>query len=249
MKTTNCKNCNEPIGGKFCSNCGQPAELRRIDNYYLIHEIRDFFFANKGMLYTVKKVLVSPGKSVRSFLAEDRHRFVKPITFLFITSLIFTFANYLFNFGQDAYGLDFEKGTMVYRIYDWLAIRYPAYGSILTGLIIAFFVKLLFRKADYNLLEIFILICFISGIIALSLAIVAIIQGVTQWSILFAFSQITAIYLVWAIGQFYNQPQFSKRKKVWNYVKAFFALIVGSMVFVILIVIIGTIIDEIIKYQ
>ena len=249
MQTTHCKNCNEPITKNFCSNCGIPATLRRIDGQYIIHEIRDFFFANRGMIYTVKNVLIRPGKAVRSFLAEDRFRFVKPITFLFISSLIFTFVNYLFNFGQEVYsGLIFEEGTMAYRIYDWLAIKYPAYGSIVTGLVVAFFVKLFFRKAGYNLLEIFILICFISGVTALSFAIVAIIQGVTQWSILLIFAQITAVYFIWAIGQFYNQPQFSKRKKVWNYVKALLAFIVGSFAFVTIIVIIGTLIDQLAKY-
>jgi hypothetical protein len=249
MQTTTCKNCNDPIAKNFCSNCGTPCTLRRIDGQYIIHEIRDFFFANKGMIYTVKKVLISPGKAVREFISEDRFRFVKPITFLFITSLIFTFVNYLFNFGQEAYGMNLglEEGTMAYRIYDWLAIKYPAYGSILTGLVVAFFVKLFFRKTDYNLLEIFILICFVSGVTALSFAIVAVIQGVTHWNILFVFAQITAVYFVWAIGQFYNQPQFSKRKKVWNYVKAFLAFIVGAHVFFIIIVIIGTIIDTIQK--
>jgi len=36
-----CKNCNEPINGNYCSNCGQPAKLKRIDGRYIVYEIRD----------------------------------------------------------------------------------------------------------------------------------------------------------------------------------------------------------------
>ena len=70
----NCKNCNEPVNGNYCSNCGRPATLRRVDGRYIIQEIGDFLFANKGMLYTIKRVLISPGESVREFITEDRHR-------------------------------------------------------------------------------------------------------------------------------------------------------------------------------
>ena len=250
MKTTNCKNCNEPIGGKFCSNCGQPAELRRIDNYYLIHEIRDFFFANKGMLYTVKKVLVSPGKSVRSFLAEDRHRFIKPITFLFITSLIYTIVNYLFNIGTEDYQFEgIEAGTTAYRIFDWMLIQHPAYAGIITGLFIALWVKLFFRKAGYNLLEIFILLCFVAGVSTLFMSIASIVKGITGWNILQPASFIGNIYLIWAVGQFFNRKEFSTKKKVWTYVKVFLSYLLVIILMALLIVFIGAVIDEIIKYQ
>ena len=248
MLSTTCRNCNCTINLNFCPNCGHPATLRRIDRHYIIHEIRDFFFANKGMIYTVKKVLISPGKSVRSFIAEDRFRFVKPITFLFITSLIYTFVHYIFDFGQEVYNLGFEEGTTVYKIYDWLIIRYPGYGNLMVGFFVAFFVKLFFRKVGYNLLEVFILFCFMSGISSLFMSIVTIIQGITQWNILQFAAYVTVIYYVWAIGQFFSLPQFSIGKKIGNYAKAFLSFMFGSTVVTFIIVVIGTIIDELAKY-
>ena len=234
-----CNNCNEYINGNYCSNCGQPAKLRRIDMYYMIQEFGDFFFANKGLLYTIKKVFVSPGESVRQFITEDRHRFVKPITFLFITSLIYTLINYLFNLrAEDFYQQsDVLKGSTVSLIINWMLIEYPGYSGIITGLFIAFWIKIFFKKAGYNLFEIFILLCFVTGITTLFISIVAIIQGITHLKLLQISSYIGAIYLIWAIGHFYD------KKKAASYIKAFLSYILGSFILGILIGIVGTLID------
>jgi hypothetical protein len=243
MQTTTCKNCKCTINKNFCPNCGHPAILRRIDKHYLIHEIRDFFFANKGMIYTIKKVFVSPGESVRRFIVEDRHRFVKPITFLFITSLIYTFVNYLFNIGSEDYHQQsaIVEGSTAHLIFDWMLIKYPGYSSIITGLFMAFWVKIFFRKAGYNFFEIFILLCFLTGVTTLYMSIVAIVQGITHWNLLQIAGYTGIVYLVWAIGQFFD------KKKVKSYVKAFLSYILGTLVLGILIGIIGELIDVIIK--
>lgn len=34
-----CTNCNHQLNGKYCSNCGRPMQLPRIDSKYLIREI------------------------------------------------------------------------------------------------------------------------------------------------------------------------------------------------------------------
>ena len=235
----NCKNCNEQITGNFCSNCGRPAELRRIDKHYIFYEIGDFFGANKGFLYTIKELFVSPGKSVRRFLAEDRYRFVKPITFVIITSLIYAFFANFFQIGFKDYALQMEapEGSTVNLIMDWMYIKYPGYASIFTGLFMAFWLKLFFRKSDYNLFEIFILICFISGITTLMMVFIAIFQGLTQVSLVGISSIFLTFYFAWAVGQFFGE------KKVRNYVIAFFSNLLGSFLLGLSIGIIGTLID------
>jgi hypothetical protein len=50
------------------------------------------------------------------------------------------------------------------------------------------------------------------------------------------------IYLSWAIGQFFG------RKKVLSYLKAFISFFFGVITFVILIVLLGIVIDIIIKH-
>ena len=67
-KMKNCKNCKEVVSGNYCSNCGQSVKLRRIDSRYIMREIANAFSAEKGMLYTIKKVFISPGESVKRYL-------------------------------------------------------------------------------------------------------------------------------------------------------------------------------------
>jgi hypothetical protein len=239
-----CRNCKEVVNWNYCPNCGQPAKLKKIDGQYIIQEIRDLLFANKGMLYTIKRVLISPGESVRQFLTEDRYRFVKPITFLIFTSLIYTLVNYLFGIKAVDYDQQFSEleGSTAILILNWMIIEYPGYSSLLTGLFVALWVKIFFRKAGYNLFEIFILLCFVTGMTTLFLSIAAIIQGVTHMKILLVTSYLGAIYLIWAIGQFFD------KKKAMSYLKAFLSFILSSITLGLIIQLVGALIDMIIKH-
>ena len=237
-----CKNCSEPINGNYCSNCGQPAKLKRINGHYIISEIGEFLFANKGMIYTIKKMLISPGESVRRFIKEDRYRFVKPISFLFITSLIFTLVSHFFHIeAKDYYPqqqADIEYPTV--NLFINLMLEYQAYTHLISGLIVAFWIKLFFRKSEYNIFEIFILLCFISGVSSLFYTLVAIIQGLTQLSLINISTLIVMIYYAWAIGQLFD------KKKVISYIKAFIICILGYLVIGFLVAFVGIFIDIVI---
>lgn len=58
-ETINCLNCNSKIDGKFCSNCGQNTETHRLSfPHFLLHDIiHGTFHLDKGILFTIKKVL------------------------------------------------------------------------------------------------------------------------------------------------------------------------------------------------
>jgi len=238
-----CKNCNEIVDLNYCPNCGKPVKLNRIDGKYIIQEIVEFFFANKGMLYTIRKVLINPGDSVRQFIAEDRHRYVKPITFILITSLIYALVNHLFSIkAEDIYQQSEMFVGSVSVIFNWMLIDYPGYSSIITGFFVAFWIKLFFKKYGYNIFEIFILICFVSGVTTIITTIVAIIQGITHLKLIETTSYLLMGYFIWAIGQFFD------RKKISSYIKVFISFILGSFVLGFIMVVVGTIID-VIKYQ
>jgi hypothetical protein len=234
-----CKNCNDPIAGNYCSNCGKPAELKKINRQYILNEIGDFFSANKGFLYTIKKLLTTPGESVREFITEDRYRFVKPIAFLIITSLVYAIINQIFNIGASEFydQSAIEEGSTTALIFDWMLVKYPGYSGIITGFFMAFWIKLFFKKSGYNIFEIFILICFVTGITTLYMSIIAVIQGLTDWKIIQSASYLGIIYFVWAIGQFFDQ------KKIGSYIKVLLSYLLGSVVLGFLIGVVGSLID------
>jgi len=240
-----CRNCKEPINDNwdYCPICGRPEKLKRIDKHYIIQELGGFFFANKGMVYTIKNVLIRPGESVRQFIAEDRYRFVKPITFLFITTFIYAVVNQIFGISFEDYlpqpDVKNEVPTSTF-IMSWL-IANPGYFSIIMIIFIAFWIKKIFKKAGYNFFEIFILCCFVSGITTLYDSIIAIIKGVTQLKLQISMS-IGVIYTIWAIGQFFD------KKKASSYIKAFFSYMLG-MLLLMFIAAVGGIIEVVIRLK
>ena len=57
MEENCCKSCKHPINdSKYCSNCGHPAKLKKIDRNFIIHEFKETLFADKGFLYHKKNV-------------------------------------------------------------------------------------------------------------------------------------------------------------------------------------------------
>jgi hypothetical protein len=242
-----CENCNEPINENYCSNCGQPTVPKRIDKYYFFQEIGEIFGAKKGLLFTIKKLLISPGKSVRNFLMKDRYRFVKPITFVIVSSLIYALVNYFFQievnehtFVSPFLDIRVEGIDGVERVFRWMKENF-GYSNLLIGLFMAFWIKIFFKKFGYNFFEVFILLCFVSGISTLILSVGTILHSITHLNLIKIANFITMLYSVWAVGQFFD------KKKVSSYTKTLLAYILGGITFAALILSVGMLINIIMK--
>jgi hypothetical protein len=110
------------------------------------------------------------------------------------------------------------------------------------GVFIAIWVKIFFRKYNYNFFEILILLCFVMGIGMLNLALFAIIEGISKIHLMQISSIIAFIYSAWAIGQFFD------KYKMINYLKSFFAYLLGFLTFSVSALLLGITIDLIIKH-
>lgn len=146
---TNCKNCNSEVVGNYCSTCGQKLNVKRINGHYIIHEIEHVLHFERGILYTVRELLISPGENVRYFILENRSRLVKPIIFIIVTSLIYTLIIHFFHIedGYVKFGEAKESTTGV--IFKWIQDHY-GYANIIMGIFIALWAKLFFRTYNYN---------------------------------------------------------------------------------------------------
>ncbi len=145
----NCKNCGTEINSKYCPNCGQPNELKRIDGHYIIHEIEHVLHFERGILYTIKELIINPGQNVRNYLTENRNRLVKPIIFIIVTSLVYSICNSLFHF-EDAYVSSLDKQSTSSSIFKWIQGHY-GYANIIMGIFIALWIKLFFNSVSVNL--------------------------------------------------------------------------------------------------
>lgn len=230
--------CGQAINGNFCDNCGHPRELKRINGKYIVSEIGSLLNFEKGIFYTFKELTLRPGENVRNFLLYDRNRLVKPITFIIITSLIYTLAQNYFNFydGYINYNSSGMEKSAITKMFSWISANY-GYSNLLMAVFIAFWIKIFYRKYKYNFFEILILLCFIMGIGMLILTIFGVIDGITKLKTLDLASIISFLYISWAIGQF-----FDKKKKM-NYLKALLSYLLGMATFSLTFVIIGAFID------
>jgi hypothetical protein len=240
---TNCINCNNLITGNFCANCGQPAKLKRIDSHYVLHEIQHVLHFEKGVFYTVKELIIRPGQSVRQFISENRNRLVKPIIFIIVSSLIYSIAVHFFHI-EDGYinMKDIEPGkkSATIAIFNWVQSHY-GYANIIMGIFIAFWLKLFFRKYDYNFFEIVILLCFVMGVGMITFSVFAVIEGLTKLPLMQISGIIFFLYAFWAIAQFFD------KKKAINYLKAFFAYVLGMITFCFSALLLGFLVDLIFK--
>ncbi|MEZ5959554.1 MAG: DUF3667 domain-containing protein [Hyphomonadaceae bacterium] len=86
----NCPNCDAPITGRFCSNCGQHAHPKR----KLSGVIGEFMYGlwnfDTKAWRTLPMVLFRPGTLTRDYVYGKRARYLSPLT-LFLFSIFFMF--------------------------------------------------------------------------------------------------------------------------------------------------------------
>ncbi len=201
-----------------------------------MHEIEHVLHFERGILYTIRELITNPGINVRNYLTENRNRLVRPIIFIIVTSLIYSVCSSVFHF-EDGYVnyLDDKKSTTS-AIFAWIQGHY-GYANIIMGVFIAFWIQLFFRKYSFNIFEILILLCFVMGMGMLIFSIFGIIQGLTNIKLMQFAGIVGFIYTTWAIGQFFEN------RKLLNYIKAFFAYLLGMLTFSLTAILIGTIAD------
>jgi len=238
----NCKSCGAEINQNYCPNCGHPKKLNRINGKYVLSEIGSVLNFDKGILFTIRELLLRPGQSIKKFILDDRNRLVKPIAFIIISSLIYTLFQQLLHFedGYINYSIGDEKSAML-SIFDWISNNY-GYTNILMAFFIAFWIKIFFRKYNYNFFEILILLFFLMGIGMLAFAFFGILSSIADIDFLDSGgAMIVIIYISWGIGQFFD------KKKIINYLKGFLSYLFGMISFTFIALAIGFLIDFLIK--
>ena len=241
--TAICKNCTSEITQNFCANCGQSGQLQKIDGKYIINEIQQLFNFEKGFFYTAKELLIRPGTSVKEYITENRNKHMKPVTYLILTSLLYSLVAGIFNVNQiynEKEKLMFENSS-IGDLQHWVQTNY-GYANILMGFFIALCVKLFFRKHHFNRYEIAMLICFIMGQGMLFLTVEAFfVDALSKSAFIGVMTFISFAYPTWAIGQFFDSSKFS------SYLKAFLAYLLGYTLFYIAIIIVSLIVDLIVQ--
>ena len=87
-----CINCDRAVSGaeqKFCPACGQPTPVHRIDWHFLGHELEhSVLHMDRGILYSLKELMLRPGHLMRAYLQGQRAKQVKPLLLLMVSAAV-----------------------------------------------------------------------------------------------------------------------------------------------------------------
>jgi len=165
-----CANCGRAIEGAeqaFCPACGQPTPAHRIDWHFLGHEFEhSVLHMDRGILYSVKHLMLRPGHFIRDYIEGRRARHVKPLMLIMILSAAMVFLAKYFLEGDVVGAALLEGGTTAARasaggqfdpkrffdafaaVTDWMNRNYAA-ATLLLLPFEAAALKLAFRRVGH----------------------------------------------------------------------------------------------------
>ncbi len=239
---THCQNCDHQISENYCSHCGNPAKIKRINSHYISHELFHLFHIEKGFLYNVRELFLRPANSIKEFILVNRNKHMKPIGFLVFCGIIYGFIHSYYK-PEIPLNTDesYFKGSTVEAIQHWQE-KHFAYTYIIRSFFIAFWVKLFFKKYNYNFFEIMTLMCFVFGqgmlIVGMLLPFHSLLHQTANNILLIS---TTVLYPVIVVAQFFDKT------KIVNYLKALLTYFLGGIALFFVTVVIGLTVDFIIK--
>lgn len=85
-----CRNCQKPLDGEYCGNCGQRnVDLERPIWGLLADVVRETFEVDGRAWLTVKTLFRFPGALTSEFLAGRRRKYTSPLRLYLVTSISF----------------------------------------------------------------------------------------------------------------------------------------------------------------
>lgn len=85
-----CKNCGATLGGRFCTNCGQPANVHVPTTMELLHELMEGLSHSDSRLWrTLFTLWTKPGRLTQEFVAGRRVAYLPPFRLFLVLSVAF----------------------------------------------------------------------------------------------------------------------------------------------------------------
>ena len=101
--TSTCRNCGASLAGRYCSNCGQAADVHVPSTKELIHEALEGLTHSDSRIWsTLGSLLFKPGKLTQEFVAGRRVAYLPPFRLYLILSVAFFLIASFSDFQGDA---------------------------------------------------------------------------------------------------------------------------------------------------
>lgn len=149
MKT--CLNCGVESADKYCSNCGQEINVKRLEVKTIIKDVtHGILHWENSILKMFRQLLVFPGTTARNYVAGIRKPYVKPFSYFIFLQTIFVI---LFHQTSGKYfafiNLSFTPSSALhsqFEQYQQIVNSYINYFNYFMPLVFALYFYLFFRK-------------------------------------------------------------------------------------------------------
>lgn len=157
-----CKTCKKNGKGNFCNHCGQDYLTKRITISSVVHEIFHFFsHLDKGFLYTLKNLIIAPGKPQLEYINGDRTKHQKPFSMFFLCATAAALIYYWTNSTLFKYYKVGEANDAQF-FHQYMVILTIAMIPIYSLIVYCFFIK-----SKFNYAEVFILLLYNLSVVLL----------------------------------------------------------------------------------
>ncbi|WP_436515363.1 DUF3667 domain-containing protein [Ekhidna sp. To15] len=208
-----CLNCNTILTGNYCQECGQSAKIQRITFKEAIDDFFSSTFALQGpLLFTLRSLIVKPGRMFREFVAGRRKTYYKPVAFFIVLTAFFLILKALMDY--DPLARQFQQTNeeihpQVLKFKNAATFMVTHINNIMLILVfsIASNLKLFFRKR-YNFTEYSTIGFYITGIYILFTTGVMLIDNylvATPKVMMFVF---LAFYIIYSCSSFFQPKSF-----------------------------------------
>lgn len=190
-----CLNCENPISGKFCNNCGQKTDTHRITlKHFVTHDIlHGIWHIERGILFTLKEAMLRPGRAALDYIKGKRVRYYNVFYLILILIGIIFFINSIY----DKLAVQYFNITSTPEM-DSSGRSMDAFLSNYSKLIIFSFVPIfafnsfiLFKRKKLNVSEHFI----IAGMIFLGVMVIAVISELLYFTDFLKYIDVFGRYL------------------------------------------------------
>lgn len=184
MSNKKCLNCGNKLIGKYCSDCGQQADIQRITfKNFITHDVlHGTFHIERGILFTAKEALIRPGKAAIDYISGQRKRYYNVFYLILITIALMMFTRNI-----DEWFTIKGQAEEVIQIKPYINEASKKINEILAQknkIIIFLFVPfaalnsfILFRRKNFNLSEHSI----IAGMILLGVLLLSTLSNILFW--------------------------------------------------------------------
>ncbi|WP_190242708.1 DUF3667 domain-containing protein [Hymenobacter lapidiphilus] len=216
---------------RYCGRCGQDAHhTHRLTMADMPHDIlHSIWHVDKGILYTLKTMIVRPGATIRAYLAGKRVDHFRPLSLLFMITGFYALLSALLHIDlmgardpsvpEAVWQMQVKSTTFFAKYMSWCYVAMVPVWAL--------FARLFLKKGGYNYAECLIIAAFITAIsnffAIFLLPILYYYNGTPQIkTVTFIYAGFTFAYVSWAYSTLLKHTAIKLPGRLWRGFMTFF---------------------------